>query len=496
MAELTWQAAAAAHILEARKKKGRGVIRSRKSRAGCLTCKTRRVKCDEKHPECGNCTSTGRKCGGYLEENKKSQRTLIGLQLSQTLGLKENEIRTFDYFLSWSAPRMAGSLDKEFWCGQVLQVAQCEPIVLDALLAISTLYEHPQFMKSFYPPRDTEKSTKTRHQSGTIVQPAMSRPPLDEFHADALMHYNRAMRRFKERLDEGKATPLLALLTCALFICTEVIRDNVFGALVLFTQGVKLLKEYEPGADSAETSLFTNLRLMFARLGLQTALFGHSGRVEVPHDRIDGENGFSNILSARTSLYALSIDVHDCIRDAADFRAGPGTNLPPTDFVDDYPNETVHPDEDRYSPDGITRLYYGCVDDETAAPQLSRAWGNDLPPRTSLATRTLPWYHPSQEILERKTGLKQRLRNWYEAFKNSSFAETEDETTTNLLMHYNLFTIWLDCCLSPFESAYDQFTLEFEEVLRLADVFIKCKADRPTFVSADPLVVHGFSEII
>lgn len=247
MSELTWQAAAAANILEARKRNGR--IASKKSRSGCITCKARRIKCDEVHPECHNCVNGGRKCGGYselssLKTSNKPSRSLIGQRLSQTLGLRENETRTFDYFLKWTAPRLAGALDKDFWCVQVLQVAQSEPIVLDALLAISILYEHPQFMKSFRSPGDPDKSTDSKYQNGVvnITHPAFSQPPIDEFHASALMYYNRAMKRFKDRMDKGTATPLLAMLTCMLFICTEVIRDHVFGALVLFTQGIKLLK--------------------------------------------------------------------------------------------------------------------------------------------------------------------------------------------------------------------------------------------------------------
>lgn len=36
-----------------------------KVRTGCLTCKIRKVKCDEGKPSCLRCTSTGRKCEGY-----------------------------------------------------------------------------------------------------------------------------------------------------------------------------------------------------------------------------------------------------------------------------------------------------------------------------------------------------------------------------------------------------------------------------------------------
>ena len=110
--ELTWQATAAANLLEARKKKGR--LGGRKSRSGCLTCKIRRVKCDETRPQCSRCLSAGRYCGGYTETHPKSKTSgsLIGSQLSQTLGLQEQDRRTFDFFLSWTAPRLGGSLDK------------------------------------------------------------------------------------------------------------------------------------------------------------------------------------------------------------------------------------------------------------------------------------------------------------------------------------------------------------------------------------------------
>ncbi|CAI6335536.1 unnamed protein product [Periconia digitata] len=36
-----------------------------KSKTGCITCRIRKVKCDEKKPSCKRCISTGRTCDGY-----------------------------------------------------------------------------------------------------------------------------------------------------------------------------------------------------------------------------------------------------------------------------------------------------------------------------------------------------------------------------------------------------------------------------------------------
>ncbi|KAH8884183.1 hypothetical protein GQ53DRAFT_405831 [Thozetella sp. PMI_491] len=42
------------------------------SKRGCVTCKTRRVKCDEQKPLCRRCVQAGRLCGGYSHESKSS----------------------------------------------------------------------------------------------------------------------------------------------------------------------------------------------------------------------------------------------------------------------------------------------------------------------------------------------------------------------------------------------------------------------------------------
>ncbi|KAI1138593.1 hypothetical protein F5Y05DRAFT_404278 [Hypoxylon sp. FL0543] len=42
-----------------------------KVRTGCVTCKKRRVKCDETKPYCGRCQKSGYVCGGYEDPNAK-----------------------------------------------------------------------------------------------------------------------------------------------------------------------------------------------------------------------------------------------------------------------------------------------------------------------------------------------------------------------------------------------------------------------------------------
>lgn len=36
----------------------------KRTKTGCQTCRTRRIKCDEGKPECRNCIKSKRQCGG------------------------------------------------------------------------------------------------------------------------------------------------------------------------------------------------------------------------------------------------------------------------------------------------------------------------------------------------------------------------------------------------------------------------------------------------
>ncbi|KAK9322725.1 hypothetical protein V1517DRAFT_322643 [Lipomyces orientalis] len=65
---------------------GRGTKRRphRKSRTGCRTCKKRRVKCDEIHPRCGNCSHLGLTCSfqtaaSMIENETAIARTGMGV---------------------------------------------------------------------------------------------------------------------------------------------------------------------------------------------------------------------------------------------------------------------------------------------------------------------------------------------------------------------------------------------------------------------------------
>ena len=107
-AEPSWRASVTARLNDARRKNGR--LGSKKVKSGCITCKARKVKCDEQKPHCQKCLSLGRTCEGYQDSPAHSPPLLASP--SQMLQLGKNEKRSYEFFLSFAAPRLAGSLDK------------------------------------------------------------------------------------------------------------------------------------------------------------------------------------------------------------------------------------------------------------------------------------------------------------------------------------------------------------------------------------------------
>lgn len=78
--------------------------KNHKSRTGCITCKKKRLKCDETHPYCNNCVNKGIVCGGYTTafkwksfddkatpNHKSSKMTAVQMDSSVSLPIKRED---------------------------------------------------------------------------------------------------------------------------------------------------------------------------------------------------------------------------------------------------------------------------------------------------------------------------------------------------------------------------------------------------------------------
>lgn len=128
-----------------------------KVRTGCVTCKIRRVKCDEAKPSCRRCTSTGRKCDGYEQiahatnggRNRTPDSSTSDFSLdavlcnpSTSISKCSREQRSFQFFLERTVTQFTTFFPSNLWTEIVLQVAYCEPSIRHAVFALSAFHEH------------------------------------------------------------------------------------------------------------------------------------------------------------------------------------------------------------------------------------------------------------------------------------------------------------------------------------------------------------------
>ncbi|SPQ22550.1 e5e08d0d-3454-4405-aeb2-365dbff5eb0a [Thermothielavioides terrestris] len=248
---------------------------SKKVRTGCITCKIRKVKCDEAKPYCMRCTKTGRRCDGYLDAKSMAQRrrrpagpvvsAVAGRpQASTTLfydWASSDERRAFHFFQHVTAPSLSGGLDDAFWRVLVLQICQAEPAVRHAVLAVSSLHEG-------------------------MVQATMMAPyaNTEDRSSFALYQYNRAIACLLGQMRTVDARPLVPLLTCVLFVCIELMQSKDRESLLHLEQGRQILNQLgrkEPPRSAEIDLIKQHLVPMYTRLSLTSLMFGGEP-VEIP----------------------------------------------------------------------------------------------------------------------------------------------------------------------------------------------------------------------
>ncbi|KAL2406153.1 hypothetical protein ABEF93_003612 [Exophiala dermatitidis] len=219
-----------------------------KSRTGCMTCKARKVKCDETKPYCRRCTESGRECDGPISSGLRfihEGRTVSegnGLFYRPEISLAtpqhdSAEQRAFHHFLHRAAPVFAGVVDSPFWLDLVPRLAQSNPFVWDAVVSISWLFEHVPY---------------DRLVTNLDARPAVI---VSQGHRQALQWYTRAIASLRQHLEQGEVDAPLALVSCILFVSVEYQQRNIGNALVLMEMGYKLLAQSISASSSRMQSL-------------------------------------------------------------------------------------------------------------------------------------------------------------------------------------------------------------------------------------------------
>ncbi|KND90077.1 putative transcriptional regulatory protein C15D4.02 [Tolypocladium ophioglossoides CBS 100239] len=275
-----------------------------KVRTGRVTCKVRKIKCDESRPECQRCKSTGRTCDGYKPPPSGSyswSHLLRGRPrpaLTPTPSADPIELRGLAFFRQVVAPVLGGPLDGSFWTHLVAQVTYSEPAARHAVLAISSLYEAfgaRQLELEFAPPHDG-----------------------NEF---AIKHYNSAIRHIvTPHASSGSIDTVL--LVCVLFICIEFLRGDAKAAISHVSHGISLLNSSKARSDIVST--FRHLAIFPYSITGDAATFPV---LEDAHLPPTSGGSFEDLFQAQGSLDSLLSRSVRLVRTSEHHRLGLGPEL-------------------------------------------------------------------------------------------------------------------------------------------------------------------------
>ncbi|KAF5013796.1 hypothetical protein FDECE_214 [Fusarium decemcellulare] len=214
-----------------------------KSRAGCITCKARHMKCDEGRPTCARCDKSMVQCGGYHVAKAAPKvvprtrallpRPLLSQSNPAHATFSNADVVYFDLFRHRLVPDLAGYCSRDFWNRIILCESIEDPCVRESVLAIGALSQ-----AIFY-------STDTHRPETSPYTPIPGPLTGNNHHKSAISHYVRAVSMFRRRLVPATKThsPRSILIMTILLITFELLRNNTKSADCLMKSGINLLKD-------------------------------------------------------------------------------------------------------------------------------------------------------------------------------------------------------------------------------------------------------------
>ncbi|KAJ5574866.1 transcriptional regulator family: Fungal Specific TF [Penicillium hetheringtonii] len=286
-------------------------IGAAKSRAGCKTCKIRRVKCGEEKPICRRCSSTGRKC--EYEGTYPPSYSLVTLPDS---GYPER--RAFEYYVQHASKGLAAGMNLDFWTKVAPQICRSEPAVWDAVNSISVLYEHPD---------------QCLDLPLVKLQPDKKRS-LNQNQREALLWYSRAISSIQSQIVRGRVDPYVALISSVLFICIEAVQGRVTEALQLYEKGVNLIvtlrHQVANGTLPSHRALLLEKTIipLFLRLGSISLTISTVQVSQIfAFANYDLNTPFVSLDAARTAISVLFSEATLLEREAFPYRSAPIRDL-------------------------------------------------------------------------------------------------------------------------------------------------------------------------
>ncbi|KAH7254478.1 hypothetical protein NW759_009645 [Fusarium solani] len=245
---------------------------TQKVRTGCITCKKRHIKCDEKKPSCGNCLKNRRRCEGYIEQQSKTksppgviqfrldskQATRASPSLSQIRisqdPLDVRDAKSVLYFHEFinlvQGPWFSTGSNGDLWTATLPQLAHSNSTIRHAAIAIGALSKWL-----------TYSNHDTLRDASVPVQPVTEG---DTHYFRAVSHYCHSLK-----LQSQQQSMQDAVFLSVLFLCFETLRGHSKAALDHVNHGLAVLLALLTDRDSTRhiNALAPNPKPLIATVG-------------------------------------------------------------------------------------------------------------------------------------------------------------------------------------------------------------------------------------
>ncbi|KAL4912915.1 hypothetical protein BDW62DRAFT_206066 [Aspergillus aurantiobrunneus] len=150
-----------------------------KSRTGCNGCRSRRIKCDERHPSCGNCQRAGMECHYAVQSQSKAQShspsdemlssasvmppIMLPVATEPIPRLDMLDLSLMHHYTTVTSVSLFGEEQKDVWQTDVPIMARSSPLLMHGLLATAAL--HMAFLQRESSPSSTLTSRALHHHT-------------------------------------------------------------------------------------------------------------------------------------------------------------------------------------------------------------------------------------------------------------------------------------------------------------------------------------------
>ncbi|CRL26473.1 Fungal transcriptional regulatory protein, N-terminal [Penicillium camemberti] len=216
-----------------------------KVRTGCATCKTHRIKCDERRPRCGQCTSAGRSCPGYPQAST-SQPEIKMYNIPFKVPGSRADRELLHYYCCEAAGSLSRLSDTTLWTHLILQRCEDQSVIRNSIVALTSLYRDYMLVRS----------------------------PRFEISVKHIQRITRSHSQLRAHLTRDPSAEV-ALICSLIFYTFECLIGNVQQALWHLDQGLILLRrlqtDYPYLVDGQET--YAQLVAIFSQLDIHASIF-------------------------------------------------------------------------------------------------------------------------------------------------------------------------------------------------------------------------------